>query len=152
MVRSRVAADCDGAAPRRQRSRLPVDRILVRSSGGYGVGRPSVIARQPSEPLLPPSRSVPRQRSWRTCLLAAETDRVFADTGHSLDFVNKAFECLDLIGWDTPPIYCPRSSARWSRRAARMNPRIGASPLILLPYARQRPVNCRPFRSGPRAA
>ena len=32
-------------------------------------------------------------------LLAAETDRVFADSGHSLDFINKAFECLDLIGW-----------------------------------------------------
>ncbi|MGB8894229.1 MAG: hypothetical protein WCD13_07950 [Pseudolabrys sp.] len=23
-----------------------------------------------------------------------------ADTGHSLDFINKAFECLDLIGWE----------------------------------------------------
>jgi hypothetical protein len=33
-------------------------------------------------------------------LLAAETERVFADTGHSLDFINKAFECLDLIGWE----------------------------------------------------
>src|SRR5262249_44654529 len=29
-----------------------------------------------------------------------ETERVFADTGHSLDFINKAFECLDLIGWE----------------------------------------------------
>jgi nitrite reductase/ring-hydroxylating ferredoxin subunit len=26
--------------------------------------------------------------------------RVFADAGHSLDFINKAFECLDLIGWE----------------------------------------------------
>ena len=33
-------------------------------------------------------------------LLAAETERAFADTGHSLDFINKAFECLDLIGWE----------------------------------------------------
>jgi len=33
-------------------------------------------------------------------LLAAETDRVFADGGHSLDFINKAFECLDLIGFE----------------------------------------------------
>jgi hypothetical protein len=33
-------------------------------------------------------------------LLAAETDRAFADGGHSLDFINKAFECLDLIGWE----------------------------------------------------
>jgi hypothetical protein len=32
-------------------------------------------------------------------LFAAETDRVFADSGHSLDFINKAFECVDLIGW-----------------------------------------------------
>jgi hypothetical protein len=33
-------------------------------------------------------------------LFAAETERAFADTGHSLDFINKAFECLDLIGWE----------------------------------------------------
>src|SRR5207237_524926 len=32
-------------------------------------------------------------------LFAAETERAFADTGHSLDFINKAFECLDLVGW-----------------------------------------------------
>jgi hypothetical protein len=28
------------------------------------------------------------------------TERAFADTGHALDFTNKAFECLDLIGWE----------------------------------------------------
>jgi hypothetical protein len=33
-------------------------------------------------------------------LFAAETDRAYAGGGHSLDFINKAFECLDLIGWD----------------------------------------------------
>ena len=32
-------------------------------------------------------------------MFAAETDRVYADGGHSFDFINKAFECLDLIGW-----------------------------------------------------
>ena len=32
-------------------------------------------------------------------LLAAVAERAFADGGHSLDFINKAFECLDLIGW-----------------------------------------------------
>jgi nitrite reductase/ring-hydroxylating ferredoxin subunit len=31
-------------------------------------------------------------------MLAAVTDRPFADGGHALDFVNKAFECVDLIG------------------------------------------------------
>jgi hypothetical protein len=33
-------------------------------------------------------------------LLDAETDRTFAGGGHSLDFINKAFECLDLVGWE----------------------------------------------------
>jgi hypothetical protein len=33
-------------------------------------------------------------------LFAAETDRVYAGGGHSLDFINKAFECLDIIGWE----------------------------------------------------
>ena len=33
-------------------------------------------------------------------LFAAETDRAYADGGHSLDFINTAFECLDLVGWE----------------------------------------------------
>src|SRR5205823_8913517 len=33
-------------------------------------------------------------------MLAAENERAFANSGHSLDFINKAFECLDLIGWE----------------------------------------------------
>jgi hypothetical protein len=33
-------------------------------------------------------------------IFAAETDRAYADGGHSLDFINKAFECLDVIGWE----------------------------------------------------
>jgi nitrite reductase/ring-hydroxylating ferredoxin subunit len=31
--------------------------------------------------------------------LIAVTDRYFADTGHALDFLNKAFEAADLVGW-----------------------------------------------------
>jgi hypothetical protein len=33
-------------------------------------------------------------------VFSAVTDRPYADTGHLLDFTNKAFELLDLIGWD----------------------------------------------------
>jgi hypothetical protein len=40
-------------------------------------------------------------------LLAAENERAFADSGHSLDFINKAFECLDLIGWEHAPAVLP---------------------------------------------
>jgi hypothetical protein len=40
-------------------------------------------------------------------LLAAATERAFADAGHSLDFINKAFECLDLIGWENAQAVLP---------------------------------------------
>ncbi len=40
-------------------------------------------------------------------LLATATERAFADSGHPLDFVNKAFECLDLIGWEHAPALLP---------------------------------------------
>ena len=34
-------------------------------------------------------------------MMAAATDHVFLDGGHVLDFTNKAFEALDLLGWDS---------------------------------------------------
>jgi nitrite reductase/ring-hydroxylating ferredoxin subunit len=34
-----------------------------------------------------------------TMLCAAVTDHVFIDEGHTIDFTNKAFECLQHIGW-----------------------------------------------------
>jgi hypothetical protein len=33
-------------------------------------------------------------------MFAALTDHVFLDGGHTLDFTNKAFEALDLLGWE----------------------------------------------------
>jgi nitrite reductase/ring-hydroxylating ferredoxin subunit len=33
-------------------------------------------------------------------LVAAATDHVYLDSGHRLDFVNKAFETLDHVGWE----------------------------------------------------
>ena len=33
-------------------------------------------------------------------MLAAVTDHVFLDGGHTLDFTNKAFEALELLGWE----------------------------------------------------
>jgi hypothetical protein len=40
-------------------------------------------------------------------LLAAATERAFAADGHTLDFINKAFECLDLIGWEHAAVLLP---------------------------------------------
>ena len=52
-------------------------------------------------------------------LLAAETDRAFADGGHSLDFINKAFECLDLIGWEHAAAVLPTVVGQMVGRARR---------------------------------
>ena len=40
-------------------------------------------------------------------LFAAATDHYFLDGGHSIDFVNKAFELLDQIGWQHAPEILP---------------------------------------------
>jgi hypothetical protein len=92
--------DCDGAAPRRGREPLASQRDLATLSrwlrrwvavrhrdaaertvltGIAGGASPAVLA---------------------GLLFAAETDRAYAGGGHSLDFINKAFECLDIIGWE----------------------------------------------------
>ena len=40
-------------------------------------------------------------------MLAAATDHVLLDGGHTLDFTNKAFEALDHVGWDAAPRVLP---------------------------------------------
>ncbi|MGI9033732.1 MAG: hypothetical protein DLM54_11090 [Acidimicrobiales bacterium] len=40
-------------------------------------------------------------------MLAAATDHVFLDGGHTLDFTNKAFEALELLGWDLAAAVLP---------------------------------------------
>jgi hypothetical protein len=95
----RVAADCDGQPPRRERAPL-----------GSGLG-PATLKRwlrrwtkvrhreAAERTLLTAIAEGLSPAALADALLAAETERAFADNGHSLDFINKAFECLDLIGW-----------------------------------------------------
>ena len=96
----RVAADCAGEAPRRERAPLesrPEPTVLKRWLRRWT----SVRHREAAERTLltaiatgePPS-------TLADALLAAATERAFADDGHSLDFINKTFECLDLAGWE----------------------------------------------------
>ncbi|MEA2685756.1 MAG: hypothetical protein QOE93_951, partial [Actinomycetota bacterium] len=40
-------------------------------------------------------------------MLAAATDHVFLDIGHTVDFTNKAFEALDHVGWDRAAAVLP---------------------------------------------
>lgn len=43
-------------------------------------------------------------------MLLAATDRIYADGGHSLDFINKAFELLEHIGWQHASAILPATT------------------------------------------
>jgi nitrite reductase/ring-hydroxylating ferredoxin subunit len=96
----RVAADCDGEAPRRRRAALasrPDRATLKRWLRRWTTVRHREAAERT---LLTAVAAGTSPAALADLLLAADTDRAFADGGHSLDFTNKAFECLDLIGWE----------------------------------------------------
>jgi nitrite reductase/ring-hydroxylating ferredoxin subunit len=96
----RVAADCAGQAPRHARAPLAASPDLATLKRWLRRWT-AVRHREAAE------RTVLTAIAFGTApaalaelMFAAGTDRVFADAGHSLDFINKAFECLDLIGWE----------------------------------------------------
>ena len=96
----RVAADCDGQAPRRERAPLasrPEPAVLKRWLRRWIKVRHREAAERTLLTGIAAGLSPP---VLVDALLAAETERAFSDSGHSLDFINKAFECLDLIGWE----------------------------------------------------
>ena len=96
----RVAADCDGEAPRRERAPLgsrPDPTALKRWLQRWTKVRHREAAERT---LLTAIAAGLSPVVLADALLSAVTERAFADTGHSLDFINKAFECLDLIGWE----------------------------------------------------
>jgi nitrite reductase/ring-hydroxylating ferredoxin subunit len=96
----RVATDCDGEAPRRERAPLasrPDLSTLQRWLRHWSAVRHREAAERTVLTAIA-TRASPR--ALMRLLFAAATDRAFADGGHSLDFINKACECLDLIGWE----------------------------------------------------
>jgi hypothetical protein len=96
----RVAADCDGQASRRERTALG-SRLDAATLKRWLRHWSSVRHREAAErTLLTAIEGGLSPAVLADGLFAAGTERAYADTGHSLDFINKAFECLDLIGWE----------------------------------------------------
>src|ERR1700720_359357 len=96
----RVAADCDGATPRREREPLasrPDLATLRRWLRRWVAVRHRDAAERTVLTAIAGGAS---PAGLADLLFTVETDRAYADGGHSLDFINKAFECLDLIGWE----------------------------------------------------
>lgn len=96
----RVAADCDGQAPRRARAALasrPEFAVLERWLRGWIAVRHREAAERT---LLTAIEAGTPPPALAGLVVAAGTERAYADDGHALDFANKAFECLDLVGFE----------------------------------------------------
>jgi nitrite reductase/ring-hydroxylating ferredoxin subunit len=106
---SRVARDCDGTAPRRDRLPLAPRQfqplpLLERWFRHWTRVRHRDAAERT---LLTAIASGASSIELAALMLTAVTDRYFADGGHALDFTNKAFESLDIIGWEHAPAILP---------------------------------------------
>ena len=133
----RVAADCAGQTPRRDRHRLDSDQItdqtldqwlsywtMVRHRDGAERTLLTAIASEQ----VPPSRLV-------EMLCEAATQRYYADTGHLFDFTNKALELLDVVGHEhaeqvLPPLMGQLVGARGGEEANSWRHPIDLVPLI----------------------
>ncbi len=111
---SRLSRDCDGAPPRRDRQPLSGDGGRPLPQLGRWLRHwTSVRHRDGAErTLLTAIAGGAAPAELATLLLAAVTDRTFADGGHALDFINKSFECVDLIGWEHASAVLPTTVAQ----------------------------------------
>ena len=101
---TRVADDSRGQSPRRENHPLDTDELDFETLKRWFRYWTQVRHRDGAErTLLTAIERGFAPREIAEMLFTAATDRYYADTGHSLDFINKAFESLDVIGWDNAP-------------------------------------------------
>jgi hypothetical protein len=142
---SRVARDCDGASPRRDRQPLAPHQyqplsVLERWFRHWVRVRHRDAAERT---LLTVIASGASSIELAALMLIAVTDRYFADGGHAVDFTNKAFESLDVIGWEHAPAILPSIvdqivSARGSEESNAWR-----QPVDLVPLCEGALLNCR---------
>jgi nitrite reductase/ring-hydroxylating ferredoxin subunit len=70
-------------------------------------------------------------------LFTAATDRFYADTGHLFDFCNKAFELLDLIGWEHAAAVLPAVTEELASARGGEETDAWRHPLDLVPVLKQ---------------
>jgi nitrite reductase/ring-hydroxylating ferredoxin subunit len=105
---TRVAEDCSGQPPRFDLEPLPTGSLpLARLKAWF---RQAVEVRDTDgaeRSLRTAIASGADAREMADLLFAAVTDHYYVDAGHVLDFINKAFELLDVLGWDEAPTILP---------------------------------------------
>jgi nitrite reductase/ring-hydroxylating ferredoxin subunit len=98
---TRVADDCRGQTPRRESHSLDTNELDFATLKRWFRYWTEVRHRDGAErTLLTAIEQGISRREIAEMLFVAVTDRYYADTGHALDYINKAFESLDVIGWE----------------------------------------------------
>jgi nitrite reductase/ring-hydroxylating ferredoxin subunit len=98
---SDVASDSAGEAPRFPLEPLPGAETNPARLGRWFRGFVEVRDAEGAErALVSAVRAGASQQELADMLFAAATDHRYLDGGHTLDFVNKAFEALDVAGWE----------------------------------------------------
>ena len=132
----RVAADCAGQPPRRPRQPLRGTDVPLETLKRWLRYWTLVRHRDGAErTLLTAIHIGASPQDLADLIFTAATDRFYADTGHLLDFANKAFELLDLIGWEhaervLPAIVPPLVSARGGEESNAWRHPVDLVPLV----------------------
>ena len=97
----RLAGNCADRPSRRDRNRLDGSTSSLSQLKRWF--REWLVVRQrdgAERTALTAAAAFPGSAELNDLLFAGVNDRIFSNTGHTLDFFNKAFELLDFIGWE----------------------------------------------------
>lgn len=109
----RVAADCAGQTSRRERYALETNEVPAAKLKEWLASWITVRHRDAAErTLLTAVQNGLAPAEIMELFCTAALGRVYADGGHIVDFANKAFELLDLIGWEQARPVLPTLMAR----------------------------------------
>ena len=96
-----VASDCAGRPPRFGLEPLPAAGVSLDRLKGWLRRAVAVRDEEGSERALATAIAAgAAPADLADLLFSAATDHVYLDDGHTLDFINKACEYLDLVGWE----------------------------------------------------
>jgi hypothetical protein len=103
-----VAEDTAGQAPRFDLEPLPTTNVPLPRLKSWFRRAIEVRDQDGAERVLQTAISAQASPAMLAdMLLAAATDHVYLDAGHVVDFINKACEYLDLVGWDAARLVLP---------------------------------------------
>jgi nitrite reductase/ring-hydroxylating ferredoxin subunit len=133
-----VASDCANQPPRRERRPLDTDDADLDRLKRWLHYWTMVRHRDGAErTLLTAVATGATPAQLADLLFSAATDRPYADVGHLLDFCNKAFELLDLIGWEHAAAVLPSVAERLVRARGGEETDAWRHPVDLVPVLRE---------------